>query len=107
MNLRIRTTRRSEADVLATLDWIARVQGRPRVALAWPEALQDAMDSLIQMPQRCPLAPESSEQKYEIRQMLFFRPRILFTLLAGEVVVLQVRHASREPADPRELDPDD
>ena len=107
MSYRIRTTRRWEADVRSTLDWIDRVQRRPQEAEEWFEALQDAMDSLARLPQRCPLAPESERSDLEIRQLLFFSHRVLFTILPEEVVVLQVRHASREPARPEKLDPDD
>lgn len=107
MNFRVRATRRYESDLLSTIVWIARVQGRPQEAQAWLEALEDAVDSLGRLPQRCPLAPESGARGREIRQLLFFSHRVLFTILPQEVVVLQVRHASREPARPEELDPDD
>lgn len=107
MNYRVRATRRFDSDLLSTLVWIARVQGRPQEAQAWLAALEEAVDSLGRLPQRCPLAPESGARGREIRNLLLFSHRILFVIVSEEVVVLQVRHASREPAKPEELDPDD
>jgi plasmid stabilization system protein ParE len=49
------------------------------------------------MPARYPLAPENEEHANEIRQLVYGRYRILFTIQPGRVVILHVRHGARLP----------
>jgi plasmid stabilization system protein ParE len=46
----------------------------PREAGRWFHGLWAAIDSLQEMPTRCPLAPESLALRQSIRQLLFGRP---------------------------------
>jgi plasmid stabilization system protein ParE len=69
--------------------------------LLWLEGLKDALDSLSQLPHRCPHAPESVVFPFEVRQLLYGRKshqyRVLFTIDADTVIVLHIRHGRRLP----------
>jgi plasmid stabilization system protein ParE len=73
-------------------------------ASQWYSGLLQAIESLSQMPKRCPLAPENKYFSQEIRQLLYGRGRnsyrVLFTILAGEnistVRILHFRHTSQQ-----------
>jgi plasmid stabilization system protein ParE len=52
------------------------------------------------MPARCPFAPENEDHTQEIRQLIFGRYRVLFTIQPGRVVILHVRHCARLPLRP-------
>ncbi len=77
----------------------------PAKASQWYSGLLQAIESLAQMPQRCPLAREDEYFSQDIRQLLYGRGRnsyrILFTVLEGQhrstVRILHIRHASQQP----------
>jgi plasmid stabilization system protein ParE len=76
----------------------------------WYSGLLQAIESLSQMPKRCPLARENQYFSQEIRQLLYGQGRhsyrVLFTILEGQnistVRILHIRHASQQTigADP-------
>jgi plasmid stabilization system protein ParE len=86
----------------------------PVKASQWYSGLLQAIESLSQMPKRCPLARENKYFSQEIRQLLYGRGRnsyrLLFTVLEGQdmstVRILHVRHASQQTIgeDPEEPD---
>ncbi|MBD2577403.1 type II toxin-antitoxin system RelE/ParE family toxin [Oscillatoria sp. FACHB-1406] len=86
----------------------------PAKASQWYSGLLQAIESLSQMPKRCPLAREDEYFSQEIRQLLYGRGRnsyrILFTVLEGQntltVRILHIRHASQQTIgeDPEEAD---
>lgn len=88
-------TRAAEREIEQIKEWIAvdslEASGR------WVDGLLAVVDRLERMPSRCPLAPENESHVEEIRQMLYGSYRILFTILAGRVVILHVRHGARLP----------
>ena len=63
--------------------------------LRWFRRIREAIFSLSEFPQRCPLAPENAEFPFEVRQLIYGkRPhqyRILFTIEEGAVIVLHGR----------------
>ncbi len=65
-------------------------------ALRWYEGLMKAFRSLERNPLRCPLAPERIFFEEEIRQLIYGKYRILFTVEGETVFVLRVRHSARE-----------
>jgi plasmid stabilization system protein ParE len=71
-------------------------------ASQWYSGLLQAIESLSQMPKRCPLARENKYFSQEIRQLFYGRGRnsyrVLFTILEGQDVVriLHIRHASQQ-----------
>ncbi len=72
-------------------------------AAHWIANLQTAIDSLSQLPFRCPLAPENDRFEQEIRQSLYGKRRqqyrILYTVQGDVVYILHVRHAARPYLD--------
>ncbi|MBE9005948.1 type II toxin-antitoxin system RelE/ParE family toxin [Fortiea sp. LEGE XX443] len=73
-------------------------------ASQWYAGLLQAIDSLSQMPKRCPVARENEYFSQEIRQLLYGRGRnsyrILFTILEGTEVstvgILHIRHTAQQ-----------
>ncbi|MEX0271988.1 type II toxin-antitoxin system RelE/ParE family toxin [Leptolyngbyaceae cyanobacterium UHCC 1019] len=76
----------------------------PTKASQWYSGLLQAIESLSQMPKRCPLARENEYFSQEIRQLLYGRGRnsyrILFTILDGQetstVRILHIRYGSQQ-----------
>jgi plasmid stabilization system protein ParE len=76
----------------------------PTKASQWYLGLLQAIESLSQMPKRCPLARENEYFSQEIRQLLYGQGRnsyrVLFTVLEGQnistVRILHIRHASQQ-----------
>ncbi|HEX2205087.1 MAG TPA: type II toxin-antitoxin system RelE/ParE family toxin [Longimicrobium sp.] len=68
----------------------------PAAADAWLESVWSAVDSLGEMPARCPRARESRRGR-EVRQLIVGDHRILFTIQLRHVRVLAVRHVARGP----------
>lgn len=77
-----------------------------RASLEWEEGLWEYVDTLRTAPYRA-VARESEQFPFEVRQLLYRRPRsshthrVLFTILEASpsgalVVVIHIRHASRD-----------
>lgn len=74
----------------------------PMNADQWFEALCLAIESLNEMPRRCPKAPESRRFKREIRQLLHGVYRILFVIEDDTVQIVHIRHGARRHLEPGE-----
>lgn len=83
-------------------------------ASQWYSGLLQAIESLSQMPKRCPLARENEYFSQEIRQLLYGRGRnsyrVLFTVLERQnistVRILHIRHASQQTIGEDSEEPD-
>jgi plasmid stabilization system protein ParE len=89
------TLLRAERDMEAAYRRMMR--DAPSGADQWYEDISAAIDSLGEMPERCPLAPEASFFKQEVRHLILGSYRILFTVGERHVRVMTVRHSSRKP----------
>ena len=100
MTFQVETTAEAEQDADAILEWLIS-QHAGDTGLRWFLALQDAIASLADFPERCPLAPENTTFPFEVRQFLYGNPphvyRILFTIGEQRVYVLHIRHGRRRP----------
>jgi plasmid stabilization system protein ParE len=100
MAFRVETTLKAKRDLDLILAWLL-TEHAGESGLRWLHGLREAIASLSQLPQRCPLAPENADFPFEVRQLLYGRKphvyRILFTIEGGKVVVLHIRHARRQP----------
>lgn len=108
----LRITEPAEADIDAVFHYL--LLRSPESALRFRDQIDEAIDSLIEMPLMYPVAPELISGRVEVRQMLvrFGRAtyRILFAVrepaadMYGRVIILRVRHGSQrglgEAADP-------
>lgn len=74
----------------------------PLTAAKWLDRFQAEIETLAHLPERWPLAAESSDLQLPIRQMLFGRRqsgfRVLFTIEADEVRVLHIRRSTMDRA---------
>jgi plasmid stabilization system protein ParE len=59
MTFRIEVTAEAERDADAILEWLVS-QHAGETGIRWFLALEDAIQSLAEFPERCPLAPESA-----------------------------------------------
>jgi len=100
MTFRVEMMPTAEEDADAILEWLI-LQGAGDTGLRWFSALQDAIASLGEFPQRCGLAPENSVFFVEVRQLLYGSPphvyRVLFTIQGRTVYILHIRHGRRQP----------
>ena len=81
-------------DLNAAFLWIA--QASPARAEAWVAGAFRAIQTLTELPRRCPLATESDAFSEEIRQLLYGEFRILFTVDGDLVRFLHVRYGARQ-----------
>lgn len=102
MAFRVEMSAQAEEDASSILDWLLS-QHAGETGLRWFLAMEEAIESLSTLPERCPHAPESAYFPFEVRQLLHGRKphvyRILFTIDADVVRILHVRHARRPPIE--------
>ena len=88
----------AEAEIEAA--YLYRYARAPQAAAGWFAGLVEAINSLEQLPARCPLAPENAYVAEEIRRLLYGARRdvfrILFTIQGDAVQVLHVRHGAQQ-----------
>ena len=92
--MKVEITALAEADLATSYQRIR--EDSPTRAAEWRQGLLQAAQALEQFPQRCPLAPESGAT-LEIRQLLYGRYRVLFTVTRDTVYILHIRHSARQP----------
>jgi plasmid stabilization system protein ParE len=67
----------------------------------WYDGLIDAIETLEQFPERCPLSPESSLRRRRVRQLLYGEGRniyrVLYYVREETVQLLTIRHTHRKP----------
>jgi plasmid stabilization system protein ParE len=100
MAFRVELTDRAQADIAAIYDWLLSQQAGS-AGERWFVALRGAIASLAELPNRCPISPESADAPVEVRNLLFGRKphvyRILFNVERDVVHILHVRHGRRRP----------
>src|SRR5690349_14417912 len=87
-------TNRALADVDEAFLWI--YDEAPEAALRWYDGLIESFKKLTRMPFRCPLAREDPFFDDDVRQLLYGRYRIIFTVKEKTVFILSVRHEKRD-----------
>jgi len=100
MAYRVELRPRAEQDLETLFRWL--VQQAPLRGPQWVARLEEAIDSLREMPERCPIVWEFSQPTITVRKLLFGRYphvyKIYFTIESNTVSVLHIRHgARREP----------
>ncbi len=63
----------------------------PQHALEWYFGIISAIESLNQMAERCPIAPENVDVQKEIRHLIIGDYRILFCITDNSVKVLHIQ----------------
>ncbi|WP_213806253.1 type II toxin-antitoxin system RelE/ParE family toxin [Granulicella sp. dw_53] len=85
------------ADAEDYVTFIRTEQEEPSAAERWWNGLLEAIFSLEQMPERCALIPERSHFSEDLRHLIYFSHRIIFSVTSNEVVILRIYHVSRQP----------
>ncbi len=99
----------AESDIAEALAYLS--ERAPQAARRWYALVKSEIESLVEMPARCPLSPEAPKLGADLRQLLYGkRPgiyRIVFRILeeSREVHVIAVRHGARKPLDVAEIEP--
>ncbi len=110
MAYRVELTPQAVSDLDAALQYV--VEAAPARAERWLAGMMAAVYSLEQMPERCPLAPESKDFGKDIREIFYGKRtgiyRILFCIYGqdsneGIVRVICVRHGARNRLKPEDL----
>jgi plasmid stabilization system protein ParE len=102
----IRWSRKAEQDLVDVLRWF-QSQSATQAGADWFVRIQEATKNLRNNPAGYPLAAESENLAFELREMLFGKRRgqyrVLFVIDVAAVVVLHVRHAARDAATEDDL----
>ena len=79
--------------------FVREVRREPEAANRWFRGLVQAIYSLEDFPERCPLIPEKEVFSFEIRQLIYFSHRIIFHIQGEQdrVTVYRVWHGARLP----------
>jgi plasmid stabilization system protein ParE len=86
------------ADAEDYVRFVRDVKKEPEAAERWFRGLVEAIYSLEDLPERCPVIAEREEFSYEIRHLAYFSHRIIFRVERerNRVVVYRVYHGSRQ-----------
>jgi len=100
---RIDVSLKARIDIAEAYDWF--FDQSEDVAEQWLSTLTAAIQTLESLPKRCPIAPEAQYfPDNPPRQLLAGRYRILFEVRGDYVLVLHVRHVSRDYAQREDFD---
>lgn len=91
---KVEPTKRALADADEAFMWL--YNEAPEAALQWYDGLLEALRSLERSPLRWGLAREDIFFEQEIRQLIYGRYRVLFSVEGKTVFVLRIRHGARE-----------
>ncbi|NES04769.1 MAG: type II toxin-antitoxin system RelE/ParE family toxin [Okeania sp. SIO2F4] len=99
--IEISSVAKAEAD--KAFQWLCQV-APIETARNWYQELLKTIESLSEMPRRCPLARENNYFSKEIRQLLYGRGRnsyrIIFTIVESQEVsivrILHIRHVAQQ-----------
>jgi plasmid stabilization system protein ParE len=100
MAYRVSLSAPAETDAYAAFDRIR--EAAPIHAEKWLTGLFEAIFSLDELPDRCPVIPEATELGYPVRHLLYGKGRGVYRIIfhiSGEgqhVSVLRIWHASRD-----------
>ena len=109
MVCRIVVSDRAETDLEDAFIYLA--ERSPVAAARWYRHVRIAIESLSEMPARCPLAPETAKLGFNLRHLVIgqhpSRYRIVFRIIEEnqEVHVLTVRHGARRPLADEDIMP--
>jgi toxin ParE1/3/4 len=83
----------AEIDIYESFEWGCREWG-DEIAIKWAIELKSSVETLLKtFPKSQPVAPESRDLLFEIRQLIVGRYRVLYTINEDSVQILHVRGA--------------
>lgn len=87
----VRYSTRAEDDLEESYLWGLEFWGRDQ-ADEWIKRTDELIKKRLScMPLACPLAPESEDFDFEIRQLVLSRYRILFRIVDMKILILRIR----------------
>lgn len=96
MAYKVELAAEAEANLDAIYQWSARRWSAEQARL-YLAGLKQAVLSLARLPKGHPLAPDQEAFEVEVRQALYGKHRILYTISGRSVVVLMIRHTAQRP----------
>jgi plasmid stabilization system protein ParE len=98
MNFRVKVLPRAKHDIEDTYHFIATVQQEPLAALRWVDGIERTMQSLSSLAHRGRVIREHEllGTDQELRQILFHKHRIIYSVLDDLVQVVHIRRGSRQ-----------
>jgi plasmid stabilization system protein ParE len=102
MKYQVELSRRAECDVEEAFLYLQK--RAPLNAVRWRQGLEAKLRLLDQMPESFAYAPENQDTKIGVRQLLYGRYRILYTVRGSVVFILTVRHGARQFMTAEELE---
>ena len=105
MKFRVTVLPRAQQDIEETYRFIAEVQQQPLAAARWLDGIEAAIRSLCTRAGRGAVAREQGFLGVDppIRQLLFHKHRILYTVAGDRVDVIHIRRGSRQDLDREEV----
>jgi plasmid stabilization system protein ParE len=101
MAFRIEYTHLAQADLDTLLTWLIE-QHAGEAGLRWLNGLQAAVETLREMPHRCPLLRSDPRISFEVRRLFYGRKphayRVLFRIIDDTVFILRIRHGRQKPS---------
>ena len=107
MTYLVMLTDRAHVEMEAAFSWWAEHRSQAQAA-QWYNAFADAIESLANDPDRCPISRENNQFPYEIRDLYFGigrrrTHRAVFTIRKDLVLVLAIRHLAQQDLSPDDL----
>ena len=103
MDFQVELSRRAASDIEEIFEYIAVESDAPMNAARWRQGLEIQLRRLTHLAGSMPLAEENRHAPCEVRQLLFGKFRILYTVQSKVAFVLTIRHGHRLPMSPAEL----
>ena len=76
----------------------------PLNAARWRSRLEQKIETLVHSAHRFGFAPENNDARREVRQLMYGRYRILYTVDDATAYVLTIRHGAMQFLSGREID---
>jgi plasmid stabilization system protein ParE len=102
MAYRVELSQRTQRDIEEAFAYIHA--DSPANAVTWRRRLEQKIDLLEKIPEAFGFAPENQAARADVRQHLFGRYRILYTVREQTVFILTIRHGARRFLTGREVD---
>jgi toxin ParE1/3/4 len=93
MAYRVEISRRAERDIEEAFEYIS--SRAPLNAVRWRKGLERRLRALETNPEGFGFAPENETAEADVRQLLYGRYRILYTLREKTVFIITFRHGAR------------
>ena len=103
MDFQVELSRRAASDIEEIFHFIEVESDAPMNAIRWRHGLEMQLRRLTYLASSMPFAEENRHAPCEVRQMLFGKYRILYTVQNETAFVLSIRHGHRRPISIAEL----